>query len=108
MKRDNLIVLIDLALAVVKDIAIEKSLVRVKEAHREYLLAEASSNRDKSKAVVRAIAKIDTQCIILERDYLKAKDTMVADGRAAMEPLLDMLKRERMRLVEEKNRIMDK
>ena len=108
MKKNEIFILIDLALAVVKDIALEERLKNIQSAQREYIQAEACVNRNKSKAIIKAIVNIDTQFILLERDYLKAKDTLEVDGRAAMEPLIDMLKKERVRLVNEKNAIMEK
>jgi len=107
VKKNELFILIDLALAVVKDIALEDRLKKIQSAQREYIQAQACANRSKSKAIIKAIVNIDTQVILLERDYLKVKDTLETDGRAAMEPLITMLKKERIRLVNEKNAIMN-
>ena len=69
MAKKELFALLDLALAIVKDVTLTECLKKVENAQREYLLAEAEKNRGKSKAVIRAIMKIDIECKKLEFTY---------------------------------------
>ncbi len=106
MAKKDIFAVLDLALAVVKDAALADCLRRVENAQREYLLAEADKNRGKSKAVIKAIVKIDIECKKLELTYSKIKDDLGSDGKDIMDDLLGMLEKERKRLVKEKNSIM--
>lgn len=106
MAKEKLFAVIDMALAVVKDAALADCIKRVENAQREYLLAEADKNRAESKAVIQSIAKIDIECRKMEITYDKVKDELGNSGEVIMEELIDMLSKERKRLVKEKNLIM--
>jgi len=105
MAKQNIFSVIELAMAVIKDAAVEDCLRRVENAQRELLLAEADKNREKGRAIIRSIAKIDIEQKKLEITYSKIKDDLGDDGKEIMDNLIRMLNEDRARFIQEKNRI---
>ena len=105
MAKKDVFAVLDLAIAVVKDVALADCLRRVENAQREYLLAEADKNRGKSKAIIQAIVKIDIECKKLELTYNKVRNSLGDEGKEIMDELLEMLAKERKTLVTKKNQI---
>ena len=106
MARDEVIIAIDAALAVIKDIAITECLKRVENAQREYLLAEAKQNREKTDEIIRSIRQIDLERMRLEATYSKVKNSLGDEGNRCIEVVLKSLEKKRKYRVSEKNDIM--
>ncbi len=105
MAKKDILAVLDLAMAAVKDAALADCLRRVDDAQRAYLIAEADKNREKSKAVIKAIVRIDIECRKLILTYDSIKNDLGEDGQEIMDELMGMLEKERTRLVEEKKSI---
>ena len=105
MEKKDVIALLEMGLAVVKDVTVETCLRRVENAHRAYLIAQADSGREKSKALISAIAKLDREALALEITYRRVKADMGEKGQEVMDLILTELKAERDLRVAEKNRI---
>ena len=102
MGSPNVLDLLNVALALIKDQALNNCLKRVEDAQRAYLLAEADRGREKNKAIIKAIAQIDIERIKLNNTYIKVKDDLGPDGVSIMEDIISFLEKDRKRLAEEK------
>lgn len=99
MESESLLSLIELALGIAKDKAVEDSLLRVQNAQREYLLVQAETGRKKSRAIICAMAKLDQSIRMFEHEYEKIKPSLSREAREPFEKLYSGLgkKREELR-----------
>ncbi len=105
MEKKDILALLEMGMAVVKDTAVAICLRKVEDAQRAYLIAQAEGGREKSRALISAIAKLDREAIALEITYRRVSAEMGEKGQEVMELILAGLKDERDQRVAEKNRI---
>lgn len=103
--KKDLFPLIDIALAAVKDIAIDNALKRVEEAQREYLIVAAETNRKKSSEVIRALKKLDTEKVRLQLEVNRLRGNLTPQAISSLQAVFDCLETKRAELVIEKNMI---
>jgi hypothetical protein len=105
MKKKDILVMLDMGLAIVKDVTVANCLRRVENAQRTYLIAQADSGREKNRVLISAIAKLDREAMALEIAYRRVSADMGDKGREVMDMILAELKCEREKRVAEKNHI---
>lgn len=105
MDSKELFPLIDIALAMVKDNAINNALRKVEEAQREYLIANAEANRKKSNEVIAALMKLDIEKLQLKFQFDRNKENLSPKAIDSIQAVLNFLDQKRTNLVAEKNRI---
>ncbi len=105
MKKEHLFALLDMGMAIIKDVAVRKCLKRIEDSQRQYLIEEADQNRIKSKVVITALFRLDHEIKLLEIEYTRVKASLGEKGEEVMELIMKELNEERARLVKEKNLI---
>lgn len=103
--RDALTPLLDTALAVIRDQAQKKALERVAQAQHRYLQEKARAGREKSAALIKAIADLDLSRKLLQMQFDNVSASLTPDARSAIHSVLDELNRERRQYVLEKDRV---
>lgn len=103
--RDALTPLLDTALAVIRDQAQRAALERVAQAQHRYLQEKARAGREKSAALIRAIADLDLSKRLLQMQFDNTSASLTPDARSAIQSVLDELDRERRQYVLEKDRV---
>lgn len=99
---DDLLGLLDIALGYAKDRAFYTALEHVQAAQREYLIAEAESNRIKSRTIIMAIAKIDITSKKFELEYRRIEKDLSPEARNLLSDVLDNLHVQRQELIQKK------
>ena len=99
---DSLTIVLDLALGVVKDMAMDDALCRVKEAQRAYLMEKAEKDRQKGNSAVKAIAELDRAAMKLKFQYDKLRTTLSPESLNVMERVFNELEEQRKDTVRKK------
>lgn len=105
MSADNnnhLLNLIDVTLGFAKDKAFHDALIRIQEAQREYLCAEADAKRGKERSIINAMAKLDIETTKLKFEYRRIQPVLSSGAQIHFDKLFDSLQAQRERLVQEK------
>jgi len=100
--------IIEILQSVVADVELRKSIKRIEEAQRDFLLAEASARLKKSDALAKAIMRLDRERIAFGNTYALLKDSLSPEVHAKIQLLSDRLDLQRKRYVGEKTALIGK
>ena len=103
MNANDIIPLIDIALGIAKDKAFLDALERVKNAQREYLIAESNANKKKTGEIINEINRLDISVVKLKHEYSRIKPHLTDDACEHFRSLFKSLQTQRERLLSDKN-----
>lgn len=103
MAKEDLGGLIDIALGLIKDYAMQNALKRVAQAHRAYLMEEVSARRKKVTEIIYAMQVLECEKINLEMEFVKIRHTLTQEGIDSIECVLNSLEEKRQELAKMKN-----
>lgn len=91
MKKELLFELIDAATEIVKDSVLKRYLQKVEEEKRNYLLENASQNREKQKSLIKTMEEIEFIKKRLEIEFECNKNRYSESDQAEMKKILDKM-----------------
>ena len=97
--------LIGIMLAATKDKVYLETTKKMQAAFHELILAEADSRRDKVKALILAMAKIDREVDQFKREYNRIYNHLAPEAITAIEDYLKIVQQKKKDIAHEKNSI---
>ena len=94
--------LFSVVLAASKDKVYMETAEKMQAAFHELILAEADARRDKTSALIRALAKIDGEVIRFKREYNRIIDQLAPEAKTAINSYLKMIEQKKKDIAHEK------
>lgn len=95
--------LIAVMLAASKDKVYLETAEKMQVAFHELILTEADSRRNKVTALIRSMAKIDSEVIRFKREYSRISNQLAPEAITAIENYLKIVEQKKKDIVHEKN-----
>lgn len=94
-----------LAVTASKDLIYQECLQRIQTAHHALMLAEAEERRGKSEAIIRAMAKIDLELELFQREFSRISSALTAEARGVIQTYINNIVTERNELSRQKKKL---
>ncbi len=100
--------LIHLVLAASKDSMYQEAVEKMQQAFQELILTEAASRREKTAALIHAMAKIDIEVSRFKRVYSSISNQLTPEAKSTIDSYLKAIDRRKKDIINEKNALKTK
>lgn len=100
--NNDLFGLFDIALGIAQDKAFYDSLIRVQEAHREYLITQADENRLKARGIIDSMVKLDIERRKFEAEFRRIEKDLSQEAKEPFLKIIHGLQTQRQDLINQK------